>query len=66
MTIISWVNARTARIRAWLAGLRKLVDLNDAHAYGGLAMLGYGLQQLWPGVGWVICGAALFWLGVRK
>lgn len=66
MKTITWVSDAAHRLRTWLAGLRSPLDMNDAHAYGGLLMLGYGLQQVHPAAGWVACGLVLLWLGVRR
>lgn len=41
------------------------VDFRDAITFGGLALAGYGLHAVYPPAAWIICGAALFWLGVR-
>lgn len=55
-----------AMIRAALGALSGTADLRDAHAYGGLAMLGYGLHEVSPASAWMVCGLILFWLGVRR
>lgn len=48
-----------------LKRLRQLVDLRDAFVFGGLGMVGYGLYLVCPPAAWIVCGVALFWLGVR-
>lgn len=40
-------------------------DLRDAFVFGGLAAVGYGLACIHPPAAWIVCGAALFWLGVK-
>lgn len=41
-------------------------DLRDVFVFGGLAMVGYGLWQIYVPVAPVVVGAACFWLGIRK
>lgn len=41
-------------------------DLRDVFVFGGLAMVGYGLSEVYAPSAWLVVGAALFWLGVRK
>jgi hypothetical protein len=48
-----------------LERLRQLIDLRDAITFGGLGMVGYGLHLVCPPATWIVCGTALFWLGVR-
>lgn len=41
-------------------------DLRDAHVYGGLLMLGYGVSLVSSAAAWTITGLLMFWIGVRK
>lgn len=50
---------------ALLQKLRAAVDLRDAFAFGGLAMVGYGLHAIYPPAAWIVVGAVLFWIGSR-
>ncbi|NKE64516.1 hypothetical protein RAMLITH_01675 [Ramlibacter sp. RBP-2] len=50
-------------MRAKLTLLARLVDLRDLLAFGGLAMIGYGLALVYVPLAWVAVGAVLFWLG---
>lgn len=43
-----------------------IADLRDAHAYGGLAMFGYGVHLYAPWAAFALCGLVLFWIGVRR
>ncbi len=45
--------------------LIKAVDLRDILAFAGLALVAYGGNCLYPGAGWTVAGAALFWLATR-
>lgn len=40
-------------------------DMRDALCFGGLAMVGYGAHAVYPPAGWIVTGAALFWVGTR-
>jgi hypothetical protein len=58
------------RLLAWMrstvGAVRKAVDVQDAHVYGGLMCACVGVAQVHQPGAWVLAGAALFWLGVRK
>lgn len=41
------------------------VDLRDATALSGLALLGYGLHCVYPPACWMVVGAILIWVSVR-
>jgi hypothetical protein len=45
--------------------LASLIDLRDAFAFGGLAMIGYGLFSIYPPAAWIVVGGILLWIGVR-
>lgn len=56
-----------------IAALRKLVratiaaiDLRDVFVFGGIAAASYGAAQMYAPGGWLLAGAAIFWLGVRR
>lgn len=53
-------------MRERMKQLATLLDLRDALAFGGLAMLGYGLWLIAPPAAFIVCGAALFWLGAGR
>ena len=42
------------------------IDLRDMHAYGGIVMLGYGLNEIHPALPWIVCGSIIFLIGIRK
>jgi hypothetical protein len=46
--------------------LAAAVDLRDAFVFGGSAFVFHGLWQIYPPAAWIVAGAALFWLGVRR
>ena len=54
-----------ARLRPLLAW-RPDIDLRDVLVFGGLAMIGNGIAAIYPPAAWIVCGAALFWLGIRR
>jgi hypothetical protein len=41
-------------------------DLRDVFAFGGLALMGYGLYLFQPWIAYAICGAALSAIGLFK
>ena len=41
-------------------------DLRDAFWVCGLSAIGYGVAQIHAPAAWIICGAAIFWMGVRR
>lgn len=42
------------------------LDLRDAFVFGGLALVGYGLWQIYIPAAPIVVGSACFWLGIRK
>lgn len=54
------------RIGAVLLAVGRGVSFTDLHLYGGVALAGFGGEALWPGVGFLLSGGALFWLATRK
>ena len=46
--------------------LRELFDLRDLFWIAGLVAVGFGLAQMYPPAAWVVCGTALFWMGIRR
>ena len=55
---------RGAQLRRLLALLTP--DLRDVFVFGGLACAVIGVAQVFVPAAWVVGGAALFWLGVRR
>lgn len=43
-----------------------LPDLRDVITFGGLACACYGIAMLSVPAAWIVGGACLFWLGVRR
>lgn len=41
-------------------------DLRDAFVFGGIALVGYGVGQIYAPAAPITVGAAIFWLGTRK
>lgn len=41
-------------------------DLRDAFVFGGIALVGYGIGQIYAPAAYIVIGGVLFWLGVRK
>lgn len=52
-------------MRDRLRQLAALFDLRDVIAFGGLGLVGYGIHLIYPPAAYIVCGAALFWLGAR-
>jgi hypothetical protein len=42
------------------------VELRDVFVFGGLACGAIGAAQIYGPAGWIVVGAALFWLGIRR
>lgn len=60
--------AHHATVRLMRERLRQFVELFDLRttvSLGGLGMVGYGLSLIYPPAAYIVCGAALFWLGAR-
>ncbi len=54
------------RAVAWWIGLFREIDLRDLLCFGGLALVTVGVWQIYPPAAWIVTGAALFWLSVRR
>lgn len=52
-------------MRKLLPKLAGLVDLRDGFAFGGLALVGYGLYAVYPPAAFIVVGAVLFWMGAH-
>jgi hypothetical protein len=59
-------NRVVVAVRNAVSKLTGIIDLRDAHAYGGVAMCAYGVWQIYPPGAWMLAGLVLFWLGVRR
>ncbi len=46
--------------------LTGVIDCRDVVTFGGLALIGYGAQLIFEPAAYIIIGAGLFWLGVRR
>ncbi len=53
-------------LRAPFVAIGKAIDLADVHAYGGAALVGYGLWQVDPPIAFIVVGIFLIYLGVRR
>jgi hypothetical protein len=42
------------------------LSLRDAFAFAGLGAVGYGLWQIYAPSAWIVVGAVLFLMGVRR
>lgn len=56
---------RELAVAAMLDGI-DAVELRDVLVFGGIGMVGYGIAAIFPPAAWIFCGAAIFWLGVRR
>jgi hypothetical protein len=52
-------------MRERLRQLAELFDLRDVIAFGGLGMVTYGINLIYPPAAYIVCGSVLFWLGAR-
>jgi hypothetical protein len=65
---------RLRRVALWTAQkareqgalVRGMFDLRDIFWIGGLSAVGYGVAQIHVPAAWIICGAVVFWMGVRR
>lgn len=53
-------------LRKTVVKVRSAVDVQDLHVYGGVALACVGVVQVYQPGAWLVAGASLFWLGVRK
>lgn len=53
-------------LRARLTELRGKVDPRDVLCFGGIGLAAAGVWQIYPPAAWIVSGAALFWLAVRR
>lgn len=54
------------RIRRVLAAIGAELELRDVFVFGGLGCAVYGIAQVHQPAAWIVGGATLFWLGVRR
>lgn len=70
MKLFPKFSVKLASVRAAVITLAvvtwQAVDLRDAFWVAGLAAVGYGLSQIYPPAAWIVCGAVIFWMGVRR
>jgi hypothetical protein len=59
LNVVAWVKKGMALVAEQL-------ELRDVLAFGGLALFGYGVHCIYPPAAWILCGAVLFWLGVKR
>jgi hypothetical protein len=45
---------------------RIALELRDLFVFGGLGCVAYGAAQIYPPAAWIVGGATLFWLGIRR
>lgn len=55
-----------SRWRKLLALVRAEIGLREVLCFGGLGCVAYGLAQVYAPAAWIVPGAALFWLGVKR
>ncbi len=46
--------------------IKRMIDARDIHAYGGAALLGYGLWLIEPAFAFIGVGSLLVYLGVWR
>lgn len=51
-----------SRLRTIFAALKP--DVRDVVVFGGIGLAGYGAGLAYPPAGFIVAGAALFWLGI--
>ena len=63
---MKFLRALIERMARLSPGAEILPDLRDVITFGGLGAACYGISLLSVPAAWIVGGAALFWLGVRK
>lgn len=58
--------AMAARLKVCAAGVAVAIEMRDMCAFGGLALVARGLHEVYSPAAWIVCGIALFWLGVKR
>jgi len=67
LSLLRELRARIETATASLfSALRRTLDLRDIFWIGGLSAVGYGIAQIHAPAAWIVCGAAVFWMGVRR
>lgn len=51
--------------RAAAARVTALLEVRDVVTFGGLTMAGVGMHMVYPPAAYIVCGAALFWMGTH-
>lgn len=57
------------QLKQFCSSLRRAagrVDARDICAFGGLALVGYGVGLIHLPAAFIVCGAALFWIGAAR
>lgn len=55
-----------AAVKQFAAFVRREFDVEDLFVFGGLACAAYGIAQVYPPAAWIVTGAVLFGLGVKR
>jgi len=67
LSLLRKLSARAETVTMSLfSGLQRTFDLRDIFWIGGLSAVGYGIAQIHAPAAWIVCGAAVFWMGVRR
>lgn len=48
------------------SAISKTFDLRDAFVFGGTGLIFIGTWQIYPPAAYIVTGALLFWVGIRK
>lgn len=60
------IQEMASQVREAASAAFKYFDLRDAHVYGGIASIGYGLSGISQPAAFAVCGLLLFLIGVRR
>jgi len=52
--------------RWFVSALAKVLDLRDLFVFGGLGSVGYGIAQINGPAAWIVIGAVVFLLAIRR
>lgn len=53
-------------LKRLLVTIAQAVDLRDVFVACGLGAIGYGIGQIYPPAAWIVIGAVILILGIRR
>lgn len=53
-------------MKLFLNAIKRELTIKEYFVFGGLALIGYGIAQIYPPAAWIAIGSALFIMGSRS